>query len=337
MYIFGIILILILLFKNIGTYSINFTDKLRTLKITTSPLLINIAYNLLYYFSWCQIQLYRLKNNISSKLIDLNLYCNKFLKEKGWVVDIVINQLLVIDNHGNELRNLCIKNKNIVEDEYNNLNYAGLILLDKDINTNLVNHVFYKKIPKSIDYKVSKLKFMSIELTYNNHRYLISLKDDDNNYYIVNNYLDEFFFKYYIKNILKLNVNQNNFDYNVTIIDNDVNIINLLPHQTIKINEDDYEIYPVENKTYNDNTNNDNTNNDNTFYNVQTNNSSEDKLIENEIFIDKLTEHNNSHNNTSENEIFIDKLTERSNSDDKSRNNSMTYDSDEYVKLDTTN
>jgi hypothetical protein len=164
--------------------------------------------------------------------------------------------------------------------------------------------VFYEKIPKNIDYKVSKIKFISIELDYNNNKYLIELKTSDKNYYIVNNYLNELFFKYYIKNILNLSVNQNNFDYSVTIIDNDANIIYLLPHQSIKINENNYEIFPVENTDLNN---------------------LDDKSSEKNVYKDNLPIRIDSD----------DKLIENSDSDDKSRNNSMIYDSDEYVKLET--
>jgi hypothetical protein len=312
MFVFGIIIILIILFRNIDSSFINFLDKL---KITSSPLMINIAYNLLYCFSWCQIQLCKIKTNIRTELTNIDLCFKNYLKDKGWITDIVVNEMIIIDNNGNELCNLYIKNKSIVENDYTNIEYAGIILLDKDIDTNCVNHVFYKKFPNNIDYKVSKLKFMSIELHYNNNNYLIDLKNNNNNYYIVNNYLNDFFFKYYIKNILNLKIDQDNFDYNVTIIDNDVNIINLLPHQTIKINEDNYEIFPIEN--------------------TDSNNSPDDKSCANDDYVDKLPIRIDSDDKLIENNVFVDKLSEHSDSDDKSRNNSMIYDSDEYVKLET--
>jgi hypothetical protein len=291
MFVFGIIIILIILFRNIDSSFINFLDKL---KITSSPLMINIAYNLLYCFSWCQIQLCKIKTNIRTELTNIDLCFKNYLKDKGWITDIVVNEMIIIDNNGNELCNLYIKNKSIVENDYTNIEYAGIILLDKDIDTNCVNHVFYKKFPNNIDYKVSKLKFMSIELHYNNNNYLIDLKNNNNNYYIVNNYLNEFFFKYYIKNILNLKIDQDNFDYNVTIIDNDVNIINLLPHQTIKINEDNYEIFPIENTDSNNISDDKTSANDDYVDNLPIRIDSDDKLIENNVFVDKLSEHSDS-------------------------------------------
>jgi len=260
MYILGIILILIMLFGknnvllyfkiNSEIYMINLIDKIKSLKNKLSPLTTNILYKLLYCFSWCQIKLYRITNYISPKLIYINSFCDKHLKDKGWIVDIVVKQLVLIDNNGNEIHSIYIENENdikFIENECNKLNYSGLILLDKIVNKNCVNYIFYEKFPKSFDYKVSNVKFIAIDLDYNNDKYLINLKDDEHNYYIVNNRLNKFFFKYYVKNILNFDINKDNFDYNVTIIDNNVSIINLLPEQTIIINEDDYKIYPVEN------------------------------------------------------------------------------------------
>jgi hypothetical protein len=71
------------------------------------------------------------------------------------------------------------------------------------------------------------------------------LKDDTYNYYIVNNSLNQNFFKYYLKNVLKVPINEANFDYTVSIIDHNVNILTLLPHQHIVFNEHDYTVFPI--------------------------------------------------------------------------------------------
>ena len=91
------------------------------------------------------------------------------------------------------------------------------------------------------------MKFIAIDLDYNNNKHLVKLKDTNYNYYIVNNCLNKLFFKYYIKNILNLQVDDDNCNYNVSIIDNDCNIINILPHQSIIINENNYEIISCKN------------------------------------------------------------------------------------------
>jgi hypothetical protein len=48
-----------------------------------------------------------------------------------------------------------------------------------------------------------------------------------------------------LKNINKVPINEDNFDYKVNIIDNNVNIFTLLPEQSIILNEEDYTIFPI--------------------------------------------------------------------------------------------
>jgi len=256
MYIFGIILIALMIFRNNSfllnfkinckIYMFHFIDKLK-------PLTINLLYNSLYCFSCCQIFLCKIKNHISPRLTYINSYIDKYLKDKGWIVDIVLKELIIIDNDGNEIYNIHIKNNNdirFIENECKKIDYSGFILSDKNAITDCVNDVFYEKFPVSFDYKVSNIKFISMDLDYADNKYMISLKDNEYNYYIVNNCLNKFFFKYYIKNVLKLDI-KDPFDYNITIIDNNINIFNLLSNQSIIINENDYKIYNIDDESSN--------------------------------------------------------------------------------------
>ena len=86
---------------------------------------------------------------------------------------------------------------------------------------------------------------MAIELDHNDKTYVINLKPEGHNYYIVNNSLNQNFFKYYIKNVLKSDINEDNFDYKVTIIDHNVNIITLLPNQHIILYKNSYQVFPI--------------------------------------------------------------------------------------------
>lgn len=256
MYIFSIILISIILFTNKNSsfhFKINnkIYDKIHMNNFINklSPLIMDISYKLFYCFSWSQIHLSKLKTFINS-------FCDKYLKEKGWiVVDTDLRELVFIDYNGNEMYNVNIENKNdinYIKNRYDKLNYSSVIMIDKFVDKTCVNYVFYEKIPISFDYKVSNVKFIAIDIDYNNKKYLINLKDNDINFYIVGNCLNKKFFKYYIKNILKINVDdEDEFNYNVNIIDNNVSIFNLLPHQSIIINEDDYKICSIENKNCN--------------------------------------------------------------------------------------
>ena len=92
------------------------------------------------------------------------------------------------------------------------------------------------------DYKESNINFFNIELEHNNKTYNIILKDSTFNYYIVNNSLNQIFFEYYIKNVLKIDINVDFIDYKVTIIDQNVNVFTLLPNQSIRFYENEYTI-----------------------------------------------------------------------------------------------
>jgi hypothetical protein len=212
---------------------------------------IKICYNLLYGFSVFQLQFYKIKNIVTPKLMLLMSPIHKYLENNGLLVKGVIKMLRLIDNDGNEIHNITMSSKSVpksIEMTCKNINYSSVVLLDKNIESCCINCVFYEKFPESFEYKLSNVKFMSIELEYNNVIFFISLNNNSDNYYIINNSLNKDFFKYYIKNILKKDVNYDNFDYIVRIIDHNVNFVTLLPYQYIVIYEDNYKIYPIENE-----------------------------------------------------------------------------------------
>ena len=217
---------------------INSLKNILTTKITS--LMITLGYNCLYIYSLGNIQF----NKINRQFILLLSYLkeNKILTET-----IIINTFILIDANGNKI-NEIMSNKNNIEFiklECNKHNYSGLILMDKNNETTCVNNVFYTSFPTTFDYKLSNISFMSIELEHENKIHSINLKNNKYNYYIVNNCLNKMFFKYYIKNVLKTQINTDTFDYKLSIIDNNVNIITLLPNQYILILEDDYQIHPL--------------------------------------------------------------------------------------------
>lgn len=217
---------------------INSVKNILTTKITS--LMITLGYNCLYIYSLGNIQF----NKINRQFILLLSYLkeNKILTET-----IIINTFILIDANGNKI-NEIMSNKNNIEFiklECNKHNYSGLVLMDKNNETKCVNNVFYTSFPTTFDYKLSNISFMSIELEHENKIHSINLKNNKYNYYIVNNCLNKMFFKYYIKNVLKTQINTDTFDYKLSIIDNNVNIITLLPNQYILILEDDYQIHPL--------------------------------------------------------------------------------------------
>lgn len=214
------------------------------LKDKVSPILIKLGYNLLYGFSVCQIKI----NNIKNMLVPYLKRFKQYLKDNNILVEINIQIVEKIDKNGNIENMLTITDKtplDLFQCMFNE-NSVGVILYDKNFDTECVNCVYQENMPISRNYTVSKISFMMVELEHENKKYSIELKNNKYNYYIVNNSLNQNFFKYYLKNVLKTEINEDNFEYNLTIIDHNVNFITINHHQYIVINEHGYKIYPEE-------------------------------------------------------------------------------------------
>ena len=97
-------------------------------------------------------------------------------------------------------------------------------------------------VMKTTEYINSNIKFFSMVLLYNNNSYPIELKNNNHDHYIVNNILNKIFFKYYVINNLNVEIKEDNFDYTVSIIDHNVNIIEMNSTSQLLIKEMDYEL-----------------------------------------------------------------------------------------------
>lgn len=220
------------------------------LKEKMAPVIIKLGYNLLYGFSVCQIQV----NNMKNMLVPHVKRLKKYLKDNKIIVEVNLQILNVIDKNGSVTTKFIISDScggldTLCESIFDDETVSGVVINDKNIDTDCINKIYLETRPilnnGKLDYKLSKFTFMMIELEHNNEKYKIELKNDEYNYYIVNNSLNKHFFKYYLKNILKASINNDNFDYTVTIIDNNVNFITLLPDQHIIFGEHDYTIFPI--------------------------------------------------------------------------------------------
>lgn len=250
---------------NYEIYIIPIVEKIQLLKDRLLPFLMKIGYNILYVVSVCQIYLNKIK-----KLTEPYRKCLiKYLKDNNIIVEEPTKSLCVIDKNGNIMSEYLISDKMYTLDRVKNIfddkMVSSVVLYDKDVETNCVNSIYYEKMPVTLDYKLSKICFMMVELDYMNEKYKIDLKNSQYNYYIVNNCLNRNFFKYYLNNILKISLYPTDFHYKITIIDHEVNFVDINHEHTIIIEEDGYKIYPelAQNNT-SDNTTSDNTISDNT-------------------------------------------------------------------------
>lgn len=252
------LLLVVGLFLNL--YSNNYSDnyekmlnkiivKYNQLKLEINKLIIekaiDISYKCIYVYSLCQIEYNRVHNIISPVVIPLWKSLIKYLKDKNIIINVQTQLLKIIDKNGNIENSIIISDKSIIELSkhlFNDKKHSGIVLYDTILETGIINGIFYDSVPETLDYKVSNIKFISIELEHEKNFYAINLKSNSYNYYIVGNSLNQNFFKYYLKNVLKININEDNFDYNVTIIDHNIKFFTLQPTQYIIIGENEYHI-----------------------------------------------------------------------------------------------
>ena len=113
------------------------------------------------------------------------------------------------------------------------LNY-DFILYEHNYNT-----IIYCNIPLNLEYIVSDITFLLFTVSFNDKTYDISLfKKNQFNFYIVNNIIDKQFSIYYFDHFL--NIYRDDFTYEATIIDHNVNSIQFSDEDCIIINKTDY-------------------------------------------------------------------------------------------------
>jgi hypothetical protein len=208
---------------------------------TMNHVFIVLGYNAIYYFSCCQIYFNKIKMLVTYLYNTITNYTGSVNSQKP-SQEFTIK----ICNNGNLLQEFVIhklydtrEEVNITDELKNIYNYDLILMNDNKNNVKCLDKT-YNLI--NLVYRMSSVKFMAMEIWYNNNTYSICLKNENENYYIVGNIFNKDFFKYYLTNKLEVQINNDIFDYKLNIIDNNVNLIELLPNQIIIIGENDYEI-----------------------------------------------------------------------------------------------
>jgi hypothetical protein len=210
--------------------------------------LIKVSMKLLYMYSKLQI----IYNKFSTK-INSYLNINKLiLTEK-----VVKNEIYQIQN-GEIYKKLSAVNvveqfinNNFFKDFDNNLyiySDNSNPLQDKCINKVIINNNNNNNNKNyNLDYDISTIKFMLLEVSLNNKTYKITLKNDTYNYYIVDNILDKRFFIYYLKNHNTDTITNEEMEsikdkINIKLIDNNVNVreLEITDEKNIVIKKDSY-------------------------------------------------------------------------------------------------
>lgn len=199
-----------------------------------------ITYNIIYFYSVCQIKCNQLYNTI---FLILKMFKNETENElinNIELFDLITNKNIFLTENEQEVFNRILNNIR----EPNNLLIISKSSHQKNINKKIIN----KKIDANIcnyNFDISKIAFIALYLNYNDVRYNINLKTEEFNYYLVGNIIDKQFVQYYINNILKLKFcykEEDLLSYQLELMDHEVNIIILNACQYILIEKDSYQI-----------------------------------------------------------------------------------------------
>ena len=184
---------------------------------------IKIIYNIIYYYSVCQIKC----NQVCSYLLP-------YFKSAEIINLIKIEQF---DFNTNKLTTILEKELGLVDKLKNDL----FIVSDASSKSLIIAN---KIETCDFTFDQSEIVFIALYLNYNDERYNINLKTDEFNYYLVGNVIDKRFIQYYINTVLKLKFNyeKNKETYQLELMDHEVNMINLDANQSIIVEKKGYRI-----------------------------------------------------------------------------------------------
>jgi len=268
-YIFLFIIVSLEFFKHVYPYEYNIiqrhvSSKVNTLNDKLKPIISETIYKIIYLYSYCEIQMNKFKIIIMPYLNLICISVNNYLIQNSIIQSPpqIPKYTLEIYELGEYIKSIQLYDEGFNFERITNseLKYDFFILSDNHSNMNCVNKINYYDFPNSFNYTLSSIKFLSIELCYDNKIYTIELKTDYYNHYIVNNILDKHFFYYYLSNILKIpiDINLHQFDYKVNIIDHNVNMVELTNKHKLIFGYNDYTIQEIDSSINVDNLENSN-------------------------------------------------------------------------------
>ncbi len=193
------------------------------------PYLTLICYNIIYIYSFCQVTL----NKIIRYTIPYIRDAANFIRSKIDNYYLCSNDNTTTTTNNNNTLVFQCPELSIVKSEHN-----AMLILDKSpSNLDL----------DSIQCELSDLRFVGLYLKYKNGDTetdnIIHLFSSYMNFYVVGNVLNTNSFKYYLENVLKINIDTNKpFTYNLELIDHNLKEVNLDESQSIIIRKNDYQV-----------------------------------------------------------------------------------------------
>jgi hypothetical protein len=204
---------------------------------------VSLSMKMIYMYSKLQIIYYNFSNKVNSYINEnkINIFSNVVKNE---IYQIKNGDIYKKFSAPNVLEQFA--NYNLFEDfKYNLFIYSDNInpLHDKSINKVILNENNYY-----LNYDISTIKFMLLEVSINDKTYKITLKSDTYNYYVVDNVIDKKFFIYYLKNHNTDTITNEDIDtlkdkIHIKLIDNNVNVkeLEITDEKFIIIKKDSYD------------------------------------------------------------------------------------------------
>lgn len=217
-------------------------------KDNLEPKIFFIAYNIIYYYSCCEIYLNKAKLFIKPLIIIMYTYIENLLKKYKIMKCSKDVGELVLDffYEGKFLTTINFdKNNKDINFDKAPINYDFIVCTDFN-NSTMANKIcvsnIYHYIEYDFDFEITNFTFLSLQLIYKDNNYNIELKNDNYNFYIVNNVLDKNFFTYYLKYILNLDNLEREFSYNLELLDQDVEMRYFSDKDILVLNKESYTI-----------------------------------------------------------------------------------------------
>ena len=222
-------------------YNINFTN-----------IFISVSYNIIYVYSKCQILFMKLNKTVAT-FIESNPSLLKISNDvKSLFAGETTKNSIEFIKNGEIIKNIKCKDFNC--DELINAyetDYDFLIYSDIN-NDNCSNKIMSQKGEEiTVQYELSRVSFLLVELQLDNIIIKINLKNEKYNFYIEGNILSLEFFMYYLNNIyFDHDFDLTSYDnISLHIIDQDVNAFELdlvEKNHIIKFEKDTYTIIESE-------------------------------------------------------------------------------------------
>jgi len=214
-------------------------------KNNLEPKIFYVAYNIIYYYSCCEIYINKARLFINPYIITI-AKCVKYFLKKYNIIDCIKQDTDIVLEflyEGNLLTSLNFdKNNKDINIDKAPLKYDFIVCSDSTtINKICVSNIHHY-IEYDFDFEITSFNFISLQLLYKENNYNIELKNDKYNFYIVNNVLDKNFFTYYLKYILNLDNLEKDISYKLELVDQDVNVRYLTENHSIVLNKQDYSI-----------------------------------------------------------------------------------------------